>query len=139
MTFIGIFNIPQDNGCKGDSLCLWLGEKVGRDATIEIMGAISDDSFKFGAKFSGTIVLIENKLTLQEIELSLELSGKKSSVKLSCTLYWADRDILGEDQLQFQGKDFTLIPLGNVVQLCSRGSVMWRMFSITNFKDQLRF
>ncbi len=71
------------------------------------MGAISDDSFKFGAKFSGTIVLIENKLTLQEIELSLELSGKKSSVKLSCTLYWADRDILGEDQLQFQGKDFT--------------------------------
>ncbi len=112
LTLIGIFNIPQDDGCMGDSLCLWLGEKVGRDATIEIKGAIGPEGFKFSAKFSGTIVLVENKLTLQEIELSLELSGKKSSVKLSCTLYWADRDILGEDQLQFQGKDFTINHLG---------------------------
>eukprot|EP00794_Sanderia_malayensis_P016803 gene16803-18499_t len=103
LTFIAIFNIPQDNGCHGDSLCLWLGEKVGRDATIEIMGAIGNDGFRFSAKFSGTIVLVPDKLTLQEIELALELSGKKSSVKLSCTLYWADRDILGEDQIQFQG------------------------------------
>ena len=82
---------------------------MGRDATIEVTGKVGPDGFSIGAKFSGSIVMIEDKLTLQEIDLTLELSGKKSTVKLSCTLYWADRDILGQDQIQFQGKyDFVV-------------------------------
>ncbi len=98
-----MFNIPQDNGCKGDSLCLWLAEKVGRDATIEIMGAIMSDGFRFAASFSGTIPVIPDKLSLQGVSLELTLSGMKSSVKLSCKLYWSDPAILHGDHIIFEG------------------------------------
>ena len=104
MTFVGIFNIPQDNGCKGDALCLWLGETVGRDATIEISGTIGKKSFAFGAKFAGSIPIIRGKLNMQSIELKLILNEIKSRVVLECTLYWSDKEILGKSQLQFMGK-----------------------------------
>ncbi|XP_065055347.1 uncharacterized protein LOC135683868 [Rhopilema esculentum] len=113
LTFVGIFNIPQDNGCFGDSLCLWLAEKVGKDATIEISGTISKSGFKFGAKFSGTIPVNEDgSLALQSIALELELSGKKSSVKLECTLYWNIPENLGSGHVQFIGSFICLIFLG---------------------------
>ena len=104
MSFVGIFNIPQDNGCKGDALCLWLGETVGRDATIEISGTITKTSFAFGAKFAGSIPLVPGKLNMQSIELKVTLDGLDSSVRLECTLYWSDKEILGTSQLQLMGK-----------------------------------
>ena len=104
LSFVGIFNIPQDNGCKGDALCLWLGETVGRDATIEISGTITKTSFAFSAKFDGSIPLVPGKLNMQSIELKVELDGFESSVGLKCTLYWSDKEVLGTSQLQFVGK-----------------------------------
>ena len=44
------------------------------------------------------------KLNMQSIEMKVTLSGKKSSVRLECTLYWRDPDILGTSQLQLMGK-----------------------------------
>ena len=104
MTFVGIFNIPQDNGCKGDALCLWLGEKVGRDATIEISGTIGKKSFSFSAKFAGSIPIVPGKLNMQSIELKVKLDGLESKVSIECTLYWSDKEVLGTSQLQFMGK-----------------------------------
>ena len=104
VTFVGIFNIPQDNGCKGDALCLWLGETVGRDATIEIFGTIGKKSFEFGAKFAGSIPIIPGKLNMQSVELKVILNDIKSKVVVACTLYWSDKKILGQSQLQFTGK-----------------------------------
>ena len=104
VSFVGIFNIPQDNGCKGDALCLWLGETVGRDATIEISGRIQKTAFHFGAKFAGTIPLIAGKLNMQSIELKVSLDGMDSNVRIECTLYWTDSEILGKSQLQFIGE-----------------------------------
>ena len=108
LSFVGIFNIPQDNGCNGDALCLWLGETVGRDATIEISGTITKTSFAFGAKFAGSIPLYKDKLNLQSIELKVAFNGLASSVSLSCTLYWSSKEVLGTGQLQFMGKQYGL-------------------------------
>ena len=85
-------------------MCLWLGETVGRDATIEISGTIKKGSFAFGAKFAGTIPLVPGKLNMQSIELKLKLEGMDSNVRIECTLYWSDKDILGTSQLQFMGE-----------------------------------
>ena len=103
LTFVGIFKIPQDNGCKGDSLCLWLAETVGHDATIEISGTIGKSSFSFGAKFAGSIPIVPGKLNMQSIELKVTLDGLESNVRLECTLYWSDKEILGTSQLQLIG------------------------------------
>ena len=103
LTLVGIFKIPKDNGCKGDALCLWLGETIGHDATIEIFGKIGKSTFSFGAKFAGSIPLIAGKLNMQSIELKLTLDGLESNVRLECTLYWSDKEILGTSQLQLIG------------------------------------
>ena len=83
---------------------MWLGEKVGRDATIEIAGRIHESGFDFKASFAGTIPLIDGKLNMQSISLEISFSGLDSSVKLECGMYWADPDILGTSQLKFSGK-----------------------------------
>ena len=78
---------------------------MGKDATLEISGRIGKGEFEFGAKFSGTIPInSDGSLVIQSIELKLELSGKKSSVKLECTLYWNIPESLGSSQVQFIGE-----------------------------------
>ena len=49
-------------------------------------------------------MLVKDKLNLQEIELSVEVNGKESTVRLSCTLFWHDKEILGNSTLLFIGK-----------------------------------
>ena len=80
-----------------------MSSKFDKKSVIEIMGAIGPGGFKFSAEFSGSIDIIPEKLALSSIILALELSGQESSVKLSCTLQWHDKDILGDDKLAFQG------------------------------------
>ena len=131
VTLIGIFTIPQEDGCHEDALCLWLAEKVGRDASIEIKGEIGVSSFKFAAKLVASIVVVKDKLSLKEIELSLELSGMESNVRLSCTLLWNDRSILGEDQINFRGTDRYMF-------LTTADSYTYNCNSVLNFKVSFR-
>ena len=78
-------------------------------------------TFSFGAKLSADIVLVEDKLNLKEIELSVEVNGKESKVSLSCTLFWHDKEILGSSTLQLMGKFLFMnqgpIKVGHIV-LC---------------------
>ena len=64
-------------------------------------------TFSVGAKLSAMIKLVEDKLDLKEIELSVEVNGKESKVSLSCTLYWHDKEILGNSTLELMGKFYS--------------------------------